>query len=63
MSYELSYLFVLFTKNKLGDNPKDILANILNDNNNVVQPDNSVVEDSTVDDILDNLVQVSTQSE
>ena len=61
VTYELSYLMVLFTKNKLG-NVKDILNNMANNDNNVVKPDNS--EDvPVVDENVDNSLEMSTPSE
>lgn len=61
VTYELSYLMVLFTKNKLG-NVKDILNNMANNDNNVVEPDNS--EDvPVVDGNVDNSLEMSTPSE
>lgn len=62
ISYELSYLLMLFTQNKLINNPKDVLDSMINDNTGS-SSENSGVDVPVVDENVDNTPQVSTPSE
>ncbi len=62
ISYELSYLLMLYTQNKLVNNPKDILDSMINDNTGS-SDENSGEDVPVVDENVDNTPQVSTPSE
>lgn len=62
ISYELSYLLMLYTQNKLVNNPKDILDSMINDNTGS-SDENSGENVPVVDENVDNTPQVSTPSE
>jgi hypothetical protein len=58
----LTYLLILFTQNKLINNPKDVLDSMINDNTGS-SSENSGVDVPVVDENGDNTPQVSTPSE